>query len=617
MTTTLTKLVCLAVLALACTAADPVLPPPLPATTAAVNTTSVSGTVLAGGKPLVGAVVWLRVPDGQGGFTADRYSYPITAQHGYTFSLTAGTWQLHVVPPAGYAVVGDNPLTITTAAGLPATVNFAASVAVAPTAVPVVPTTAPAAPLGGIVCGCGSAAAATPVYHAGQAPCAAWFDARPLGSTRADRRTWNFGDTADPRPDPKHLLDPANYPTATVDGNTLSLAECACHIYRQPGTYTVTLVDARPTGAVDRYAVTVVVDPDARRQVYFAAGGSDANAGTAAAPWLSGAKFAAAAATSNTHVHVAAGTPDLALTGCVRMPINTVVEFTPDATGTPANLVVGNLAAFDGWPGQTSGFLLIGARITAPTTPGGKNGYAYAVPPSGSKAVSVRGDNVVMLDCRLGYLAFGMRGEDGDGAAMIGCTQDDPLGISKAAFSQFSGTGRMFARLDNLTGSTDESITRTDGSGGCGWTFVDNYARCTYPLVVGKAVQTLRNANRAVIANNAFGGSQVGLSSTDGEGTVLDADVLVTANLFRSANVNVNPRVDGVDVVGNDIDSRPQVTLTSSAALGTLQNVNVVGNTTPGTLWQVKVTGTVPGLVADAGRVNVGSLPPAAPVAAH
>ncbi len=477
-----------------CLAQQPplVLPPPLPATTApAVNTTSVSGTVLVGVKPLVGAVVWLRVPDGKGGFGPDLHSYPITAQHGYTFALTAGYWQLHVVPPAGYAVVGDNPLTVTTAAFLPATVNFAAVPVATPAAVvtptpatapAAVPTTVPAT----FSTGCGAAEAVQAVYHAGQAPCAAWFDARPLGSTRADRRAWNFGDTPDPRPNPKHLLDPVNYPAPTIDGNLLADAECPCHVYRTPGTYTVTLADARPTGAVDHYAATVVVDPDTRQQRYIGPAGNDANAGTTpATAWASAARFAAAVA-DNTHVHVLPGTPDLSLVahGCVRMRRSCVVELLADpATGKRPVLTVGNLAAFDGWDGQTDGFLLIGGQVTSPTTPATKNGVAYQAGVLGSKVISVRGTNVVMLDVELGYLNYGMKVEDGDGAAIIGSTMVDPLCLAAAAVCQFSGTGRVFIRHNRLDSPDGESTSRTDGAGGEGLTVADNLLLNTHPAV--------------------------------------------------------------------------------------------------------------------------------------
>ncbi len=447
--------------------------------------------------------------------------------------------------------------------------------------------------------GCGRDAAARPLFRAGQVPVVVWFDARPLGDTRTDRRLWDFGDTPDPRPDPKHLLDPDAYPNSTVDADRCADAECPCHVYRAPGTYTVTLTIARPGGATDTYTTSVAVDPDRRKQVYFGPGGDDANAGTtAAAPLASAARFMAAAGQPDTHVRLLPGTPDLALTGCVRMRRNTVVEGFASADGRRPALVTGNVAAFDGYGGQTDGFLLLGVRVTSPTTPKTKNHVDYLMGANGSKAISVRGDNVVMLDCELGYLGFGMRVEDGDGAAMLDCVQQDPLGVAKAAFSQFSGRGRACLRGCRLTGSTDESNVRTDGDGGAGFTVVDNLLLDTHPEVVGKAVLTLRNARRAVVANNAFGGAQVGTSTTNGSKGTVVADVLIRGNLFRHSDLDVNPRGVGESILGNDIDSQPQVTLTASG--GTLRDFVILGNTTPAPPWRVKVKGTVPGLVTDA-----------------
>ncbi len=115
-----------------------------------------------------------------------------------------------------------------------------------------------------------------------------------------------------------------------------------------------------------------------------------------------------------------------------------------------------------------------------------------------------------------------------------------------------------------------------------------------------------RDLLRATFTGNAFG-AEIGFSSTDGEAGVLVSDVLVRSNLFRGGDVNINPRVDGIAIVDNDMDQGPQITLTASGPLGTLQNVTATGNTTVGAAWRVKVAGTVPGLVTDAGRAGVGA----------
>ena len=519
-------------------------------------------------------------------------------------ALAADRFWRYVSPKGSHGNIAEFELTTDAPPDPPPMAAAARREAVAPPA-PVVDVVAPpvlSAPVprpDTFLTGCGGNAAARAVFQAGQMPSAVWFDARPLGRTRTDRRTWDFGDTPDPRPDPKHLLDPAAYPNPTIDADRCADAECPCHVYRAPGTYTVTLNIARGDGTTDVYAASVAVDPDRRRQVYFGPGGDDANAGTTPdAPLASAARFMALAGQPDTHVHLLPGTPDLVLPGCVRMRRNTVVEGWASADGRRPALVTGGNSAFDGWPGQTDGFLMIGVRVTSPTGPKTKNGVDYLMGANGSKAMSVRGDNVVMLDCELGYLGFGMRVEDGDGAAMLDCVQQDSLGVAKAAFSQFSGHGRACLRLCRLTGSTDESNVRTDGDGGAGFTVVDNLLLDSHPEVVGKAVLTLRNARRAVVAGNAFGGAQVGTSTTNGSKTTGVVDVLIHANLFRHSNLDVNPRGDGESILGNDIDSAPQVTLTASG--GTLRDFVILGNTTPVGQWRVKVKGTVPGLVTDA-----------------
>ena len=316
----------------------------VPPTTAATQpNTTVAGTVFvdangngrldAGEKVAVGSVVWLHLSDGRGGWLTngdgkrptpqDLYSYPVTAQHGYTFNLVGGTYvngnlqggsfQLHVIPPAGY-VVGSgysNPLTFAAGSGLPATINVPLVPQVAPQPPPVIPpvvvlppplvpavpttppTTAPAVVPVGLAQSAhtffvgadvdGGQPVATYTLPVA-APATLHVNALPLTAARDDfkgeRYAWTFGDPNGGQT----AVDPTTGQTVNLDSG--QVWPVAAYVYEQPGTYAVKLTRTTAAGQVLTYSATVTVPASTRTAMYVdPVAGNDANAGTPAAPY--------------------------------------------------------------------------------------------------------------------------------------------------------------------------------------------------------------------------------------------------------------------------------------------------------------------------------------------
>ncbi len=592
MTKTLAKLACLAVLALGCTAADPVLPPPLPATTAAAgNTTSVSGTVLAGGKPLIGAVVWLRVPDGQGGFGPDLRSYPITAQHGYTFGLTAGTWQLHVFPPAGYAVAGDNPLTITTAAGLPATVNFAVVPVATAAATPATPTTRP---VGTFVLGL-AGDVTSPVYTAAPAPATVHVNSLCLqgtpGQWMGEGLRWDFG-----CPGRQPVTDPTS--GAAVDLDAGQRGPAAAYLYESPGTYTVTLTRTLATGQVLTYPRTVVVPPAARTTYYLAPAGSDANAGTDPAHPLATVAAVAGKLRPHTAVLFARGgtytfTADLAvkqqdlLLDCYGDPAQ---PYPVLARANPTNDTPDHIKYLDTWPGQTVDVTVRHVRFACPfttTAAGDRLGCA--------DVCTVRGTNVTFADCELETVA---EGPECDGSLTGGLylrvvTLDDHGVASRTLWLE----GHDVEAVGCVgLGSSAESCFRAAATGVTGGAMA--YCTAAQPGT-GKGSVTLRT-----LADFAFYGNHVVTSAFALDPRTAAANVartVVTGNVFDDSDVTLKPNCRDVVVSGNAINGVPGPAINVVAGDGVTNwssDVLISGNrVTSPTGSVLKVVGGAPGLV--------------------
>ena len=456
-----------------------------------------------------------------------------------------------------------------------------------------------------MTCGTGATASTRPNgYTTNPAPTFGWFDTRPLTPTLSGYdRQWTIkcpaGYTYPLKPNPKHALDPVAYPSSVqVDPTTcIRDAEALGFYFDTPGQYVVTCdITCVATGVVTTATQNVTVPPDGRARQYFSATGNDSNSGTAAAPWLSAAKYAKVAAQPNTWTTLLGGYKlDVStLPASIRMRTNFVVDGQPDANGNPATLVAGGQAIFDGWAGQTAGGVIRNLEATSVGTPATANGVTYMHAPGSAELLFMRGENIGLFNVSAGCLTrlAEMNDTAPDGFAIWGCTESaDGLSISGQVLSVWGeGTsGKVSFAFNRLTGAVNEGVDRWDGTNsGNGTYFGWNYVVQTNPAAGDKAGRDVRNCFRFVDADSAYGNAPISWSTTLGTTTTKCQDARTTRAVFRvlpgakvpfTAWVGVGDRSDGIQVTNCDFGPPTPVPGTVAVATTTgTTNVVVAGN---------------------------------------
>ena len=478
----------------------------------------------------------------------------------------------------------------------------------------VVVATRPAGPPGGIVCGCGPSAAATAAYHAGQAPCVAWFDARPFTTARGDRRLWHLPRGSAPMPDPRHIADPAAFPTVTIDPDNTLTGQVVAAEFDRAGTYPVTVDVTHADGTTATYGVSVVVDPDARSPYYFGPAGNDADNGTTAGhPWASAAKFAATAGRSNVHVTALPGYAATLANGpvaAIALGTNTVIDGQRDAAGNRPVLTVGNYPAFYAYHAASSNDLIRGLTVTGSASLGGGGRAEFLVD---------SGVNVVLSDCGLGTLTRGAEMDDSagvaDGFGVLGCQQLDPLSIGGQVLYGGVG-GRVCWDLNTLTGATAEAVCRFEGVGsGTGASVEGNLLEQAHPAVGDKAVVDVRNCKGLVLANNALVNGQLSASTSVGTTATAATDLLAAGNVYRltaavpfTGWVQVKSRSAGLTFAGENFGPTVADAI-DIAPVGGVSDVILAGCHYSGGQVPLRVSpaAVVAGLVPDVGLADGGT----------
>jgi hypothetical protein len=410
------------------------------------------------------------------------------------------------------------------------------------------------------------------VYHAGQAPATAFFDASNLASVRVRNSVaWNFGDASDIHPDPRSadpLATPGQYPP--VDANAGIVGPVAAHLYRSVGTYTAT---ATTLDGV-QHAVTVIVDPDTRQQIYFDGNGSDSNTGADAAhPLLSAAKFLAVCNGSNVHVH-ATKACKFSLPNCIQLCSNIVI----DTGGATINPPPGG-TAFAGWPGRTADVVILDASIDSPgtTTTSGTHPFIAAV--LGTQFCNLRGQRISIIGGSIGCLDRAIQiSDDGtDGTLLHGITQTNPWAINSQCI--YSGAGSHLCEYFlTLTGSNAESPCRNDGDNTMNG-LSTLYCSFSQPTPA-KAGFVNRAGNHSLFARNYVGNAEaswcVGIGDPGQTINVRVTDVGVFENVCRQAPgmgdaaMSIKPGVAGLTLDYNDIqriDGGPVVPITTVSTI--------------------------------------------------
>ena len=288
----------------------------------------------------------------------------------------------------------------------------------------------------------------------GTAPLLVFFDAtgtRGLAPTEAMPSgdfvnasfRWEF-DTTNIDPDGKH---------ETVFGFV------AGHVFEQPGTYTVRLEVIDATGMVATATFPIIVTPFAGQTYYVAAGGSDTNTGTIAAPWGS-ADYALGQVAPNTRVLFRNG--DLfpfnrviysGMTGPVI--ISSYSDPGAPSTNVPVLLLQENQAAI-AFSAGASGFRIIDLHIKGMggTVRGqGGGGPSFGTGSSHNLLLRVEVSDV-------GNNAFGSGQADVSG--IVDCYGHDYM-----AYGIFAGSGRrlvfMGTKMRNQIGDSNEHVVRIAG----------------------------------------------------------------------------------------------------------------------------------------------------------
>ena len=210
------------------------------------------------------------------GFTA---SVTGTANRGVTWTVVQG--------PSGGSVTADGLYTAPSGTGV---FQVIAASQFAPSVIGTATVTVSDPPAGGIPM-------TTANRTAGVAPLAVFFDA--VNDTAATspkyRYAWNSGVAQPADMEGAYFSwnfgDPGSGTWSTTGkGKNAATGYTAAHVYETPGTYTATLTVTDVNGSVSTYAQTITVsDPDvafASSTRYVAATGSNSNAGTQAAPYL-------------------------------------------------------------------------------------------------------------------------------------------------------------------------------------------------------------------------------------------------------------------------------------------------------------------------------------------
>ena len=268
-----------------------------------------------------------------------------------TLNLLSTAAFLAVVPAALVAAIGAAPATLPTTAPVPSPAfTFVVGLDGDATGQPVTLSPAPAT---------------LHVSSLGlQANAGDWVNAPALDA-------WTFGDV----PGRQVVADPTT--GRPVDLDAAQVGPVAGYLYEQPGTYVVTL--AHTAGGVRlTYARTVVVPPAARKPIYVAPGGSDANSGTDPAHPLATVAAAGRRLADHTAVLLARGgtyamAADLPLKhedllvdcyGDASLPLPVLYRTNPTPAQPPSHVPV-----FTTWPGQTADVTVRHVRPDASTKP--------------------------------------------------------------------------------------------------------------------------------------------------------------------------------------------------------------------------------------------------------
>ncbi len=590
---------------------------PTPTTPAPANTTTIVGTVTAGGKNLVGSVVhldWLSGTAGQ--FTADtsKVEYPITAAKGYTFAVPAGTFQLHAVVPPGYFIVGDNPRTVTVSAGLPATVNFTAvlgstspvatptsqPVVVPPVVAPVPVTPVPAGPMFtlGVTDDVTSAIFVT-------SPAPATVHASSLnqcatpGEWMTCSETWDFGD-----PGRELVTDPRT--GNKVDVSSGQRYATVAYQYTVPGTYTVTHTRTTAAGVttIDRRMVLVPIP--ARTTLYVSPTGNDANPGTDPAhplktPAGATAKLKAAVAvlfergqTFTFNVDMPLKHDDILVDcyGDPTLPVPVFSRANPDPKVT-----ADDAPTFTTWPGQTSNVTLRNFTLDSPYNLVGTGATAYRA--GVSNLATFRGQNVTVADVGLRTTSYGAA-SDGSlaGGFYLRLAQLDPAGISSRVL-WMQGAKVVAIGVVGLASPTESPIRMADG--GCaGWAVA--YSTMAQPAgQPGKAGGTLRTGQDGAVYGSLVANAQLTLDPRTAAATM--TRTVVDGNLFANGSFATKANVQSARITNNHFTGLAGPAITVNASDGVTEfskAILVSGNTGTGSAANARMVqmGTPgPGLV--------------------
>ena len=534
-------------------------------------------------------------------------------------ALPWGSYAVALSALTNWTVVGLLVQTVVLSADKPtATVTFNVVPKVAPpTATPTVPVTpvatppvatpgpTPTAPLGGIVCGFGASAGVQATYALTAGDVARFSSIGLTPTLRGYTRVWTIGGVPDPQPDPRHVLDPVAFPVAYIDRNVVRDVEMVAVRCLTVGTTIVSLaITCTATGVTTHYAQTVNVVPDTRVPRYVGPGGNNAADGkTAATAWLTWAKARTVFAAAHAALVVLGDLPDAA-TSDTRLGVGHLLTAVRKPDGTRPTLRVSGCPAFSGWDNETSGAVVRGLCVTAdPTTvkPDMVNGVAVKTA-VGTKFIVSRGDGVTLDDCEFGTLQYGALVESGDGFALLGCVQPDPLSIQAQALMHLSA-GTLVMADNALTGSQREDTERFES----GRQSVASYRNLVAERggINGKAEFTARVGNRVCSWADTFDGgtnnAQVGTSTTAGPGSVANvtADVLFSEPLLFNSSFNCTANTVGISILKPHVDSPagvPHVTVTPPG----VSDFVVEGGTTNTGPFKLKVAAPMVGLVTDA-----------------
>ena len=410
------------------------------------------------------------------------------------------------------------------------------------------------------------------VYHAGQAPCVAYFDARNIASCRdRDSAVWNFGDAVELHADPRSLAAGSGSLYLAVDLNVCITSPTAAHLYRRAGTYTVTCTTL--DGVV--HSLSVVVDPDTRAQVYFSPKGSDSNKGNSPdVPLQTAGMFEHIAAMSNVHIHLNPACV-MSLKDSIQLQSNVVIE----CNHSLIHPSVGGLA-FAGWPGRTADVLILDAHAVAVSSPAA----------AGTQFLRFRGQRLAWVGGTFGSLdRVGDVTDDGtDGVLLQDVAQLDPQGTHSQDFYIGGNVKHVCKFFLTLTGSNAESPDRNTGGmlDGVG----EQYCLFSQPHKA-KAGFVDRGGTGHVFSRNYIVGCEaswsVGIGDPKQSANVRVKDVGIFDNVFRpgpapdlaEASISIKAGVSGVTIEGNDIrrdDGGPVIAVINGSDVGMPDPADIV-----------------------------------------